>query len=115
MSDLFCFGCNYSGETHDERCKHFVDVDRLTAERDALKARVAEWKQEVEDYKVTLAELEAQRGGLRAQVDRLRAALERYGRHGHKDDGDWCARHWVDEDCGEDGSACSCGLAALLA
>ncbi len=77
MSDLFCFGCNYDGETHDERCEHFVDVDRLTAERDQLKARVAELEAEaikVERFKWELFE----------DARRLRAALERYGAHTRK-------------------------------
>jgi hypothetical protein len=37
-------------------------------------------------------------------------ALEKYGRHGHDAKQEWCPRHWVDEDCGDDGSACTCGL-----
>lgn len=49
MSYLFCFGCNYPGEEHDERCPEYVDVsrlieqrDRLRTERDALAARIAQ-------------------------------------------------------------------------
>lgn len=40
MSDLFCFGCNYPGEEHDERCPEYVDVERLVAQRDRLDGEV---------------------------------------------------------------------------
>lgn len=37
---LFCFGCNYPGEEHDERCPKYVDVERLVAQRDRLDGEV---------------------------------------------------------------------------
>lgn len=53
MSNLFCFGCNYPGEEHDERCPEYVDVPRLIEQRDRF----------------------------RTDNDHLRAALRRYGQH----------------------------------
>jgi hypothetical protein len=49
-----------------------------------------------------------------ARVAALEAALKRFGRHTKNDNWEWCPRHWVDEDCGEDGSVCECGLDEVL-
>lgn len=40
MGELFCFGCNYPGEEHDERCPEYVDIERLVAQRDRLDGEV---------------------------------------------------------------------------
>jgi uncharacterized protein YhaN len=108
---------------------------RVTADRDALRARVAELERQLHnpcgdcatytgakaDLRWALDEVERLRGDVKdtreyfaESIRNLRAALKRYGRHTYDDNGERCPRHWVDEDCGEDGSLCTCGLDAAL-
>lgn len=54
---------------------------------------------------------------LRRENEQLRALLVELRRsvvHSRDANGEWCPRHWVDEDCGEDGSVCACGLDDIL-
>ncbi len=88
------------------------------AEVDALKERVAAYVHEhgadCQTSQNTLVEAtfrwKAATESLRALLGEVRHCVS----HSRAADGEWCPRHWVDEDCGEDGSICTCGLDDLL-
>lgn len=76
MSGIFCFGCNYPGEEHDEACDHFVDVDRLRAQVSSWKSR-AEWEQSRADtMNADAGRRHVENLKLTAEVDQLRAEVE---------------------------------------
>lgn len=76
MSNLFCFGCNYPGEEHDERCPEFVDVPRLVAQRDRLRDEVEHWKNRAETMNVDAGRRHVENLALRDLVRDLFEALE---------------------------------------
>lgn len=93
-------------------CKHGRQVTCPVCDTD-LERRLRELVAPYREAGMSLVYLEA----LARDAAHIGAAsLRGYARHGYDDDGVRCPRHWVeDEECSEDGTTCSCGLAAALA